>query len=522
MAHCPFLGLGELTKELICCLPVDDVFRLSLASAACGGLCRVALRTLRLQAFGPAAAEALLRLVALQITDQGASIVEIDAAFCRSITNEPGHVQSYMLFAPRCDTSNGFKTSGTETLKALPVLPALEILNLDGCQDVDDEGLIAVAQRCRSLRSFSIYWNVKATDEGIGKVLRAQPCGNLQELCFSGCKLLTDATVQRVVGRATNLQRLDLTRCPRVTEMGITLICETLPELRVLRLYAMSQLSAESFLSLQKLPLLEELDLCGCRAEDAAVEAFLAAAEPGALKILNLTWCPALTDVSMLAVAKHCTRLTWLSFFGNLNITATAVEALAAAPCGTTLRALDLRGLQHRTETASPSGRFSRRSWRQSCTTKSVRSPSTRLQCCGLWRSSRAKKEAEKRLVGSQRRNALVSCRRWIAIVDLQYEMSMAGDAGSWLLHMLSVTDRALELYCHANVNVAACTLCEVVEWPRSSSYFLLEDPYDSVPCCFRHRLSLIWPWVALVVQLCGFCLRRNFDKRRWGQVLQR
>lgn len=319
MAHCPFLGLGELTKELICCLPVDDVFRLSLASAACGGLCRVALRTLRLQAFGPAAAEALLRLVALQITDQGASIVEIDAAFCRSITNE--------------------------TLKALPVLPALEILNLDGCQDVDDEGLIAVAQRCRSLRSFSIYWNVKATDEGIGKVLRAQPCGNLQELCFSGCKLLTDATVQRVVGRATNLQRLDLTRCPRVTEMGITLICETLPELRVLRLYAMSQLSAESFLSLQKLPLLEELDLCGCRAEDAAVEAFLAAAEPGALKILNLTWCPALTDVSMLAVAKHCTRLTWLSFFGNLNITATAVEALAAAPCGTTLRALDLRGL---------------------------------------------------------------------------------------------------------------------------------------------------------------------------------
>ncbi|CAE7833430.1 unnamed protein product [Symbiodinium microadriaticum] len=319
MAHCPILGLGELTKELICCLPVDDVFRLSFASAACGGLCRVALRSLRLQAFGPAAAEALLRLVALQITDRGASIVEIDAAFCRSITNE--------------------------TLKALPVLPALEVLNLDGCQDVDDEGLIAVAQRCRSLRSFSIYWNVKATDEGIGKVLRAQPCGNLQELCFSGCKLLTDATVQRVVGRASNLQRLDLTRCPRVSEMGITLICETLPELRVLRLYAMSQLSAESFLSLQKLPLLEELDLCGCRAEDAAVEAFLAAAEPGALKILNLTWCPALTDASMLAVAKHCTRLTWLSFFGNLNITATAVEALAAAPCGATLRALDLRGL---------------------------------------------------------------------------------------------------------------------------------------------------------------------------------
>ena len=43
----------------------------------------------------------------------GANIREIDASFCRSVTNT--------------------------TLKALPSLPALECLNLDGCQDVDDE-----------------------------------------------------------------------------------------------------------------------------------------------------------------------------------------------------------------------------------------------------------------------------------------------------------------------------------------------------------------------------------------------
>ena len=120
-----------------------------------------------------------------------------------------------------------------ETLKALPVLPTLEALNLDGCQDVDDEaresrvptfvptairpwamgmcahisgqteqqlimprpeveqrtvlpclqGLIAVAQRCRSLRRFSIYWNVKAL------MLWARDWAEQQSACQSEIRL---------------------------------------------------------------------------------------------------------------------------------------------------------------------------------------------------------------------------------------------------------------------------------------------------------------------------------------------
>ncbi|CAL1128684.1 unnamed protein product [Cladocopium goreaui] len=317
-SHSSLLGLGEVAKELFCFLPIHDLFPLFCASGACCGLCRLSLSTLRLQAFGSGASEALLWLVKLPLTDRGASIREINASFC--------HLTS-------------------ATLQQLPQLPALERLNLDGCQDVDDEGLAAIATRCRSLKSFSIYWNVKVTDEGLGKVLRAQPCGRLQELCFSGCKFLSDETLQRIIGRAPHLQLLDLTRCPKVSDLGATLVCENLPELQIFRLYAMAQLNPSAFAQLQRLPLLKELDLCGCRSEDDHVIAFLAQAETGVLQTFNLTWCCALTDATMLAIAKYCTRLKWLSFFGNLNVTAAAVEALAASSCGSSLRYLDLRGL---------------------------------------------------------------------------------------------------------------------------------------------------------------------------------
>merc|ERR1712083_1063294 len=108
----------------------------------------------------------------------------------------------------------------------------------DGCQDIDDEGLVAVAQRCQNLKHLSLYWNVKATDKGFGRIIRAQKGMDLQVVNFSGCKNLADETVQRVVARGASLDVLDLTRCPKVSDSSVLLLSECLERLRVLRLYA--------------------------------------------------------------------------------------------------------------------------------------------------------------------------------------------------------------------------------------------------------------------------------------------
>eukprot|EP00405_Crypthecodinium_cohnii_P031242 CAMPEP_0206521934 /NCGR_PEP_ID=MMETSP0324_2-20121206/66671_1 /ASSEMBLY_ACC=CAM_ASM_000836 /TAXON_ID=2866 /ORGANISM="Crypthecodinium cohnii, Strain Seligo" /LENGTH=134 /DNA_ID=CAMNT_0054015979 /DNA_START=191 /DNA_END=595 /DNA_ORIENTATION=- len=107
----------------------------------------------------------------------------------------------------------------------------------------------------------------------------------------------------------------------------------------------MAQLSPQAFRALKRLVWLEELDLCGCRVQDGPVVEFLEAAAPSRLHTLNLTWCPDLTDVVVQTIAKTCPVLSWLSLFGNMNYTAAALETLAASQCGSSLRALDVRGL---------------------------------------------------------------------------------------------------------------------------------------------------------------------------------
>lgn len=311
---------GAIVLTLASFSLLDELIALAFASKACKDPTRYALRRVRLQCLGAAApAAALRRLLGMTLTDRGAALVELDTSFCRSI--------------------------GNEALKLLPKLPALVSLNLDGCQDIDDDGLLAVAQRCQSLESLSLYWNVKATDKGFGKILRAQKGQSLHTLNFSGCKNLTDETIQRLAGRGQNLEVLDLTRCPQVTDIGIRLVGECLDKLRVLRLYAMAQLSAAAFASLQGLLRLEELDLCGCHIKDQALIDYLATAAPSKLHTLNLTWCPSLTDAAAAAVARDCPRLDWLSYFGNTNITGAAVEALSKGPSGRKIRSLDVRGL---------------------------------------------------------------------------------------------------------------------------------------------------------------------------------
>jgi len=84
------------------------------------------------------------------------------------------------------------------------------------------------------------------------------------------------------------------------------------------------------------------LDLCGIAIEDSDLLRLLSTAKPE-LRSLNLTWCTALTDASLVPLLSSLPRLQWLSLHGNVSVTPAALHSLQRG-CGDSIHTLDVRG----------------------------------------------------------------------------------------------------------------------------------------------------------------------------------
>jgi F-box and leucine-rich repeat protein 1 (S-phase kinase-associated protein 2) len=164
---------------------------------------------------------------------------------------------------------------------------------------------------------------------------------------LSGCKYVSNAAVKIVVETCKQLEHLNLTRLPKLTEDGLSAVASAgLQKLKYLNLYASTSISNSGFVSLANSGYsnLEFLDLCGCKEITDQTVVQLCAAFPN-LTYLNLTWCVSLNDKAIVeGVAKYLTKLKLLSVYGLVRITDAAVDALEQSPNKETLETLDING----------------------------------------------------------------------------------------------------------------------------------------------------------------------------------
>eukprot|EP01067_Filipodium_phascolosomae_P001210 Filipodium_phascolosomae@DN1829_c0_g1_i3.p1 len=108
-------------------------------------------------------------------------------------------------------------------------------------------------------------------------------------------------------------------------------------------MYALNHVQPEAFTRLYKLQLLEEVDLCGCLVEDSQLEN--AIPQWQALKRLNLSWCVSVSDCTVVALARNCKKIKWLSLHGLKLVTDRSVEAiLANLELKNLMQSLDVQG----------------------------------------------------------------------------------------------------------------------------------------------------------------------------------
>ncbi|XP_020272793.1 F-box protein At3g58530 [Asparagus officinalis] len=228
--------------------------------------------------------------------------------------------------------------------KAFESLQGLECLNLNGCQKISDKGVDAITSVCPEFRTFSIYWNVRITDLSIKHLVKN--CKHITDLNLSGCKNITDQSLFLIAdiqfGDLVLLfLPLNITRCVKLTDVGLQKILPRCVGLQSLNLYALSSFTDKAYENIANLVGLRFLDLCG--AQNLTDHGLSCIARCKNLVSLNLTWCVRITDVGVVAIAQGCRLLEFLSLFGIVGVTDTSLEALSRF-CSNTLTTLDVNG----------------------------------------------------------------------------------------------------------------------------------------------------------------------------------
>ncbi|CAG8959151.1 hypothetical protein HYFRA_00013014 [Hymenoscyphus fraxineus] len=204
--------------------------------------------------------------------------------------------------------------------------PSLEMFNVSWCTHMDARGIRAVVVGCPKLK------DLRAGEvRGFNNLDLAQnifETNGLRKLVLSGCTDLSDIALRTmIVGDdpeidiltdlplvpARRLRHLDLSRCNRLTSVGVKTLAHLVPDLEGLQLNGCTALTDNALMDIVKTtPRLTHLEL-----EDLSelTNIFLSehlAKAPCAprMKHLSVSYCENLGDTGMLSVIRACTSLS--------------------------------------------------------------------------------------------------------------------------------------------------------------------------------------------------------------------
>ncbi|XP_027177174.1 F-box/LRR-repeat protein 3 [Coffea eugenioides] len=186
---------------------------------------------------------------------------------------------------------------------SLQKLSMLQSIKLDGCQ-VTCSGLKAIGN-----------WRV-----------------SLRELSLSKCPGVTDEGLSSLLKKHRDLRKLDITCCHKITDITIAHITNSCSSLTSLRMESCSLVSAEAFVLIgQRCHFLEELDLTDNEINDEGLRSISRCSR---LSILKLGICLNITDEGLIHIGICCSKLKELDLYRSAGISDSGILAIARGCAG--------------------------------------------------------------------------------------------------------------------------------------------------------------------------------------------
>ncbi|XP_010264511.1 PREDICTED: F-box/LRR-repeat protein 3-like isoform X2 [Nelumbo nucifera] len=265
--------------------------------------------------------------------------------------------------------------------------PSVERLNIASCQNVGHVGLSSLTNGARNLRQLILAYGSPVTPAlaaALQKLSKLHSikldgcmvtctglqaigncCASLRELSLSKCPGVTDEGLSSLLLKHKQLRKLDITCCRKITHVSIANITTSCTSLISLRMESCSLIPKEAFVSIGECcHLLEELDLTDNKIDDEGLKSISRCSELSSLKIgiclnitdeglthvgmscpklieLDLYRCAGITDLGIAAIARGCPRLEMINMAYCKDITDSSLISLSKC---SRLNTLEIRG----------------------------------------------------------------------------------------------------------------------------------------------------------------------------------
>nr|CAB3488843.1 unnamed protein product [Digitaria exilis] len=208
---------------------------------------------------------------------------------------------------------------------ALAAVPSsLRAVDLSRSSGFGAAGIAALARACPGLADLDLSNGVHLGDAAAAEVARMR---KLQRLSLSRCKQVTDMGLGCVAVGCTDLRDLSLKWCIGITDLGLNLLALKCTKLTSLDL-SYTMITKESLLSIIKLPNLQVLTLVGCIGIDDDALASLEKEYSKSLQVLDMSHCQNVTDVGVSSIVKSIPNLLELNLSYCCPVTPSMVRSL--------------------------------------------------------------------------------------------------------------------------------------------------------------------------------------------------
>ena len=269
-----------------------------------------------------------------KITDKGLqmiirkcpNITHLQTQFCTTFSN-----QSLIEFVSKCKNLQHLDITGCSQISCInvnvgtdgPRKLLLQYIDLTDCAALDDSGLRLIVKTCPLLIYFYLRRCMMLTDTSLKNISKF--CIALKELSVSDCLNVTDFGLYELTKLGQTLRYLSVAKC-KVSDVGLKYLARRCYKLRYLNCRGCEAISDDSIIVLARsCSRLRSLDIGKTDVSDAGIIS-LAESCPN-LKKLSLKNCDMITDEGIKYISYYCRGLQLLNI-QDCNITADGYKSV--------------------------------------------------------------------------------------------------------------------------------------------------------------------------------------------------